>query len=94
MTNRLFLKWKRSTVQKTAIKLLQPFAHAFACHNIQYGKRFPAVAILCVQAAYLRSIEFRQLKWADFIFPGDVRLSQEQLGSAAFVIHSPKNDKW
>lgn len=25
--------------------------------------------------------------------PGDVRLAHEQMGSSAFVVHSPKNDK-
>lgn len=57
-TKRLLLKWKKSAVQKLARPLLHPFAHAFACDNIRNGRIFPAVAILCAQPAFMRSIEF------------------------------------
>lgn len=47
---------EKVTVQKSAFPLLQPFAHAFGCHNTPNGRRFPAVAILCIQEAYLHTI--------------------------------------
>lgn len=72
--------------------MLQQFAHAFAYHNIQNSRRYPAVAILC-PSCLLRSIEFRRLKWAGVILRGDVRLTHEPIGSTAFVVHSLKNDK-
>lgn len=92
-TKKLLLKWKNSTIHKSAIPLLQPFEHAFAFHSIRSGRKYPELAILCSQAAYIRSIELRRLRWADVGFPGDVRLAHEPGGSAAFVVHSPKNDK-
>lgn len=51
------------------------------------------MAMLCAEAAYLRSIEFRRLKWADVTLPGNLRLSHEPHGSAAFVVHRRKSDK-
>lgn len=32
-------------------------------------------------------------KMGGIYFAGDVRLAHEQMGSSAFVVHSPKNDK-
>lgn len=51
------------------------------------------MAILCSQATYLSSIEFRLLKLADVILLGDVRMSHEPFGPTAFVVQSPNNDK-
>lgn len=55
-SKRILTKWKNSSAKKSATPLLQPFAHSFACFSIQSGRRYVAVAILCAQAAYLRSI--------------------------------------
>lgn len=92
-TKQLLTKWKIISVQNSAIPLPHPFAQAYACSNIQSGWRFASVAILCTEAAYLWPIELSQLTWSDFILPGDLRLAHELLGSAAFVVQSPKNDK-
>lgn len=51
------------------------------------------MAILFAEAIYLRLMELRRLKCADVIVPGDVRLAHEQLGLAAFFLHSPKIGK-
>lgn len=78
---------------RAAVPLLQPTTHGFAYDKLHKGNKFPAVSILCAQAAYVRSIEFRQLTWANVLMPGDIRLTHEPFGSAAFVVHSPKNYK-
>lgn len=92
-TKKLLFKWKKRTIQKSAITLIQPFGHAFDFPIVKSGRKSPALAILCAAASYLRSIELRRLRSMDVILPGDVWLAHEQSRSAAFVVHSPKNDK-
>lgn len=57
---------------------------------MQIGQKYPAVAILCAQAAYIRSIELRRLKWTNVVMPGDLLLVHEPLGTAALVVLGPK----